>query len=189
MKFDPVIRGFSGKRVIVIGDIMLDHYIYGKSDRISPEAPVPVISFSDEFYSPGGAANVASNISGLNSKVRLVGRTGDDDNGKILTDRLKKLRIPKKYLITEKNYSTPVKTRVISNNQQVVRLDRESAIPQAKKSEKRSEKLIISLINDFNPDAIIISDYNKGFLTSRIISETIKAAKKREVMVIVDPKG
>lgn len=189
MSYSSVIDDFSKKKILVVGDILLDHYIYGTTSRISPEAPVPVISFREEFFSPGGAANVAVNLSALNADVRLVGIIGKDSGGSIITEELKSCRIPKKYIIAVGGYHTPTKTRLISDSQQIVRLDREIIERPSPKTEKKTVDTIRSVIRDFRPDALVISDYNKGLLTERILSAAIKSAKENKTMIVVDPKG
>lgn len=189
MDYSSVLDNFSKKKVLVIGDIILDHYINGTTNRISPEAPVPVISYTNEFYSPGGAANVAANLSSLNTDVWLVGRTGRDKESDIISHLLKDINIPKKYMIRVSGYQTPTKTRLISDSQQIVRLDRETIEIVADKTENKVITYIRTIVNKFSPDAIIVSDYNKGLVTGGLIKEINKIAKKNKIIVVVDPKG
>jgi len=126
MSFDKVIKGFKKRNILVIGDLLLDQYIWGKVSRISPEAPVPVVWVNKEEYIPGGACNVANNLSYLGAKVYLCGVIGDDTLGTILTDNLISRDINCVGVISDKGRPTSQKTRVIAHNQQVVRIDRES---------------------------------------------------------------
>lgn len=189
MNYSSVIENFKSKKIVVIGDILLDHYIVGNCTRISPEAPVPVINYHNEFYSAGGAANVAANISKLGSRVWLSGRVGSDQEGEKLIELVKELNIPKKYILSATDYNTPTKTRILSDGQQVIRLDRETWQVSNKKHEKRSRDNFIYLIKHFKPDAVIISDYAKGYLTEDLIGYVIRISKQNNIAVVVDPKG
>ncbi len=173
---------FKKSRVLIIGDAMLDKYFFGSTNRISPEAPVPILKIEHEVLKPGGAANVAANVSSLGIHTTLIANIGIDNNGKTLKKLIRDLKIN---LIskTEKNYKTTTKTRVISQNQQLIRIDSECNV--LKKEENIINKNLEKLIKDSN--AIIFSDYNKGSLKN--ISYLIKTAKKYKKPVFVDPKG
>ena len=172
------------KWALVIGDIMLDHYVSGDVNRLSPEAPVPILNVNDYIYKIGGAGNVALNLSGLGIKTTLVGEIGDDDSGDILKDLFKENKIATKHLIKTKG-ATTTKTRIMSGQQQMVRLDYDeySSGPNQKDLRK-----ILKLISA-GPSAIIISDYEKGFLTHEVLKKIIQAANKKNIPIIVDPKG
>jgi D-beta-D-heptose 7-phosphate kinase / D-beta-D-heptose 1-phosphate adenosyltransferase len=181
-----IVKDLRGKRVAVFGDVMLDEYVYGSTDRVSPEAPVPIVEIKAVEYRLGGAANVANNIRSLEGSPTLVGVIGNDENGKKLKNELNVIGISYD-LIQDNERPTTTKTRVISQNHQVVRLDKES-----KKYIKGDIEL--SVINKAtqiipNCDAVILSDYSKGFLTERVCLEIISLCKKLGKIVIVDPKS
>jgi D-beta-D-heptose 7-phosphate kinase / D-beta-D-heptose 1-phosphate adenosyltransferase len=183
---DIVSNGFNAKNKwgLVIGDIMLDEYISGDAKRLSPEAPVPIINVKDNVSKIGGAGNVALNLLGLGIKTILVGEIGDDNSGKILKNLFKENGIPTKHLIKKKG-STTTKTRIISGQQQMVRLDHDELSTGPNQIEL---KKILKLIST-GPSAIIISDYAKGFLTAPILKKIIHAANTKKIPVLVDPKG
>ena len=124
-KYNNIIRHFKGKRLLVIGDVVLDQYIKGSVSRISPEAPVPIILQEESFYTPGGAANVANNLASLGADVTLVSKIGDDIEGGILKAELVKRRIHTHGIFVDAKIDTIFKTRIIAQHQQIVRLDRE----------------------------------------------------------------
>ena len=173
---------FKQSRILVIGDAILDKYIFGSTNRISPEAPVPVLKIEKDIMKPGGAANVAANISSLGLNVNLVANIGIDNNGKVLRKIIKSLNIN---LISksDKNYITTTKTRIISQNQQLMRIDNEIDI---KKNIKKNISISIEKLIK-NSDAVIFSDYNKGSLKN--VTELIKIANKHKKPVFIDPKG
>ena len=155
-----IVKKFNQARILVIGDIMVDHFVYGTVNRISPEAPVPVVNVKSEKLMPGGAANVVSNVARLGAKVYIAGVVGDDYNG----DMLKKLigNVDSSYILTLKNFQTIIKTRVIAHNQQIVRFDREDNGKFNTSVYKRLLEGIKSIADDI--DAVIISDYGKGLI-------------------------
>lgn len=173
---------FKKSKILVIGDAMLDKYSFGSTNRISPEAPVPVLKVKKEILKPGGAANVAANLSSLGINTSLIADVGIDDNGKILRKLIKSLKVN---LISKinKNIVTTTKTRIISQNQQLIRIDDECDNHKISKNNisKETEKIIKS------SDAVIFSDYNKGSLTN--INQLIKIANKHKKPVFIDPKG
>ncbi len=173
---------FKKSKILVIGDAMLDKYSFGTIDRISPEAPVPVLKVKEEILKPGGAANVAANVRSLGIETNLVSNIGKDLNGKALTKLIKSLKINLASKTLE-NFKTTTKTRVISQNQQLIRIDDDSVDNSKNKNifTKNVEKLIK------NSDAIIISDYNKGSIKN--ISSLITTANKNNKPIFVDPKG
>ena len=173
---------FKQSKILVIGDAILDKYIFGSTNRISPEAPVPVLKIEKDIMKPGGAANVAANISSLGLNASLVANIGIDNNGKVLRKIIKSLNIN---LISksDKNYITTTKTRIISQNQQLMRIDNEIDI---KKNIKKNISISIEKLIK-NSDAVIFSDYNKGSLKN--VTELIKIANKHKKPVFIDPKG
>ena len=186
-KYEQICSKFGKVNILVIGDIILDHYIRGSVSRISPEAPVPVVHENESFYTLGGAANVANNLHGLGAKVTLVGRIGDDPEGQILKRQLKKDGVNSRGLFIDKKLPTICKTRVIAQNQQVVRIDRE-------KTDGTGSKEVTSKIHEFiktqimSFDAVIISDYGKGLITAGTVSFIRSHALKHKKIIIVDPK-
>ena len=179
---------FSDKtpNILVIGDLMVDHYIFGKCDRISPEAPVQVVNVQSESNRLGGACNVAANLVSFGAKVSLCGIIGDDNVGKWMIKELDRLNINVQNIIIAKRPTTQ-KSRILISNQQVLRVDREES--QSIDSEIKEEILsgLSHRIKDF--DAIILSDYNKGLLEASLTKEIIKIARSENVMILVDPKG
>ena len=179
-----LIKKFKNKKVLVVGDLMIDEYIWGKVSRISPEAPIPVVEVQKEDSKPGGAANVILNLVSLGAKVFAAGVTGRDDNAKRLKSYLKKVKVNTAAVVSDKSRPTTVKTRVIAHHQQVVRIDKEvksdiSAIT-AKAIIRKVSKLIKKM------DAVIFSDYDKGLLTRGLVDGIMNMAKGR--IVTVDPK-
>ena len=170
--------------VLVIGDLMLDHYVFGDITRISPEAPVPVVKKIDEQYRLGGAANVAANLRGFGIKTSIIGAIGKDSNGEILEALLKERHITTTGILKTNNITT-TKSRVLSGQQQILRIDDENV--QNVNEQQLIKKINISLVN--KPSIIILSDYNKGLLNKQCIQKIIKLAKQNKIPVIADPKG
>jgi D-glycero-beta-D-manno-heptose-7-phosphate kinase len=185
-KLNAIFEGMKSKTIMVIGDLMLDHYIWGKVERISPEAPVPVVEVQDEKYKLGGAGNVANNLLSLGASVIISGVKGDDAQGDILLNILGELGIPDDRILTDPRKGTIVKTRIIAHTQQIVRLDRED---RAYISDELKHDLI-QTVEKASPiiDAIIISDYAKGVISRELIEEIVGIARARGVPVCVDPK-
>jgi rfaE bifunctional protein kinase chain/domain len=175
------------KKILVIGDIMLDIYQYGKCKRISPEAPVPVIDFSNEEKMLGGAGNVLKNLVSYGSSCDILSVIGEDFSGTIVLEKLKDLKVPTNLLIVDKTRRTTEKCRIVSSGQQLIRIDKENSHPIS----SEIEDIVINYINNNlnNYDVIIFSDYSKGFLTDKVCIEVIKLAKKNNVLTLVDPKG
>src|SRR5215475_10818464 len=157
------IARFADARVLVIGDLMLDEFIWGKVSRISPEAPVPVVSVAGESYYPGGAANVARNIREFTDHTIVLGRVGADRYGCQLLELLTGCGIRTDGVLQDAAVPTIVKTRIIARNQQVVRVDREQRTPLAAEQAAGVMQYIESVIGDV--DAVVVADYGKGFLT------------------------
>lgn len=179
--------GFSQKKILVIGDVMVDSYMWGKVDRISPEAPVPVIAVTGKEMRLGGAANVARNIVSLGASCSIIGITGNDDNGKWFAERCRFRNLDGSGLVTDKSRPTTVKTRVIAGSQHIVRVDEESDKPA---SGQITGKLLSSIKNALKKqvDAIIFEDYDKGVVTPELISEVVAIASKKGIPITVDPK-
>ncbi len=176
---------FSKSRILVIGDVILDKYYYGKVSRISPEAPVPVIKVVKEKHTPGGSGNVVSNISGLNAKVCHISLTGKDINAQKLRQVLKNPNIENKFIAVSK--ATITKIRIIGEHQQVARLDFEEKFTISKAITDKITAAFDKMIT--RADAVVISDYGKGLCTSGICRFIINGSNKRNIPVIVDPKG
>jgi len=179
---------FKNKTVLIVGDVMIDSYIYGKVERISPEAPVPVLLESFTEYRLGGAANVALNIKKLGGFPILVSIIGKDKTSEILENILQKEDISLQGIRKSQNLITTIKTRVMSNNQQIIRIDREKSEDLPQKEEDILIDVFTNYLNNFKVDVLIVEDYNKGILTEKTIAKLIEAANKNKVEVVVDPK-
>jgi D-beta-D-heptose 7-phosphate kinase/D-beta-D-heptose 1-phosphate adenosyltransferase len=181
-----IISKFNRARILVIGDIILDEYIWGNVEKISPEAPVPVVWANRRTYVPGGAANVANNIRSLEAGVSLLGVTGKDKNADILFSELKNRRINSKSIFIEPKRHTTVKTRIIAGHQQVVRVDWEHRDPLPQKLNQKIIKFLQKNIDNF--DAVIIEDYGKGVINMHLLEELIFLANSHKKIITVDPK-
>ena len=181
-----IIEQFKNKKILVLGDVMLDKYIWGNVSRISPEAPVQVVEVAKESYAPGGAANVANNIAALNAKSFMVGVVGKDRTKEQLVSDLKKRNVDVSGLIEDENKRTVRKVRVFGRSQQLLRFDYE------KKGyvDANTEKKIFHFIekNMGNVDAVIISDYAKGTITKNLMEKLIPLCKEKNKIIVVDPK-
>jgi len=177
---------FTSLNVLIIGDVMLDSYIWGAVERISPEAPVPIVTVKKKDYRLGGAANVALNIASLGAKPILCALIGDDDDGRKLLQRLEEGGISKEGIVVSTHRPTTVKTRIIASAQHVVRVDEESdrVVDLAEEGE------IMSRIAKLLPacKVVIFEDYDKGVLNASIIAKTVALAKKNGIPTVVDPK-
>lgn len=179
---------FEKKTILIVGDVMIDTYIWGSVDRISPEAPVPVVSINMRENRLGGAANVALNIKAMGAYPIICSIIGDDDKGQTFLNLLKKRKMSKDGIIIQENRPTTSKTRVISNNHHLLRIDEETTEYLNSSSEKLLLNNFIKLLNTNEIDAIIFQDYNKGVLTSSFIEKAIKEANSRKIITCVDPK-
>jgi rfaE bifunctional protein kinase chain/domain len=177
---------FPQAKIMVIGDMMIDHFIWGSVNRISPEAPVPIVKVTKESFHLGGAANVVHNIHTLGGKVYTAGVTGNDEMGRKIVHDLRALGISTKGVILIHKRPTTVKTRIIAHNQQVVRLDREEVSPLNTDVKKRIIAYCKKIFSDI--DALILSDYDKGVLSRELVEEIIGLCKKGKKPMIVDPK-
>lgn len=185
-RLDELNRNFDGKRIAVIGDMMLDGYYWGDVKRISPEAPVPVLEVEEEFFRFGGAANVALNILTLGGIPVPIGVIGYDNYGTIFTSLLKEKNIQDDGIIIDEERPTTTKTRVIANSQHVVRIDKESKVYINGEIEQKIITYLESVLDKI--DGIILQDYNKGILTPSLITEIISQANKKNILITVDPK-
>jgi rfaE bifunctional protein kinase chain/domain len=178
---------FNGKRILVIGDVMIDAYVRGTVSRVSPEAPVPIVSLDKEEKRLGGAANVAVNLLALGASPVICSVVGDDESGRLLRDLLHSASISSDGLIHSASRITTVKTRVIGNNQHLLRIDAEVTDAITSQEENALIECVENLLKS-GVDGIIFEDYNKGLLTQRCITEIICLAKEYEVKTTVDPK-
>ncbi|MFA5062712.1 MAG: D-glycero-beta-D-manno-heptose-7-phosphate kinase [Candidatus Omnitrophota bacterium] len=181
-----IIHRLNKARVLVIGDLILDQYIWGKVERISPEAPVPVVWANKRTHVPGGAANVANNIRAFGADVYLAGVIGSDPNAKILLAELKKNKINTKGIFIDPDRYTTVKTRIIAGHQQIVRVDWEHTESLRQETIRKIFSFIKEGIDDF--DAIIIEDYGKGVINAQVLEGVILLAQAHKKIVTVDPK-
>ena len=184
---EGLIRGLRRCQVAVIGDVMLDHYVKGNADRLSPEAPIQVLDVTDEFQMPGGAANVAMKVVGLESKVRMVGLIGDDRAGADLQSLLASHPDVIDSLIVDPERSTTVKTRFIAHNQQLLRVDRERrATPTGEVRDKLAEAARAAAAE---ADVVILEDYGKGVLSPDVIAAALEGARRKGTPVSSIPRG
>lgn len=186
VKLKNLVNKFAGKKVLVLGDVMLDEYIWGKVSRVSPEAPIPVVHVNRENALPGGAANVANNICALGGKVILAGVIGQDAQGGRMLSLLKKEGVNTELILRDRTRPTITKTRVIAHSQQVVRIDRE--VPAQVRGGVIAE--LASRLSRWmrRVDAVILSDYNKGLLTESLLQEVISLARQNGRIITGDPK-
>ncbi len=162
-------------KILVVGDLMIDHYVWGNCERISPEAPVQVVDVKDESNRLGGACNVAHNLNALNAKVFVCGVVGSDDAGLWLGDKLESMGVDISYLFVDTTRPTTKKTRIIIANQQVLRVDRESKKPIDDEIQNNIMQRLHAVLDMV--DCVIISDYNKGLLSEELTQFIINYAK------------
>ena len=187
VKLAQALKAFQKVNILVIGDMLLDAYTIGKVKRISPEAPVAVVNVQKEEQRAGGAGNVILNLISLGAKVCALGRVGQDWAGTTLIELLKQEGVDTSYIQAQEGYKTPIKNRVIAENQQVVRIDHEEMLPLSLALE---EQIITHLLPNLEEFQIIaVSDYGKGFLTPKLLQAIIQQSKDKGIPVIVDPKG
>lgn len=187
VKLTGVLNRLGSKKILVAGDLLLDSYTIGKARRISPEAPVAVIQVQKEEYRPGGSGNVILNLISMGAQVVALGRIGQDSHGKVLKDCFAREGVDLQGIMEENNYFTPVKNRIIADNQQIVRIDREEFTPLSEMLEQKIYELLPVLMQDVH--VVAISDYGKGFLSQSLLSALIDHAKTLGIPVISDPKG
>ena len=186
--FDKLFEQFSSIKTGVIGDVMLDTYWWGHVDRISPEAPVPVVALDKKEYRIGGAGNVALNLASLGARVSVLSMIGQDDDGRILKKMFEASGINTDFLSPSGSRITTNKSRIISRNQQMMRLDAEITKDLDARDENKLLELVERYLVDEKPQVIIFEDYNKGVLTERVIKTVIALCKKYGVISAVDPK-
>jgi D-glycero-beta-D-manno-heptose-7-phosphate kinase len=180
-------KGFTGKRIAVVGDLMLDRYFWGKVSRISPEAPVPVVEIDEESIRLGGAANVANNIASLGGVPIMIGVVGKDAGAESLRTMITEKGFPTNGIVVDSSRPTTIKTRVIAHGQHVVRIDQEEKIDL---NADTQERVLAALENQIKfLDGIILEDYNKGVLTKGLIQSVIQLAKDHKKPITVDPKS
>jgi D-beta-D-heptose 7-phosphate kinase/D-beta-D-heptose 1-phosphate adenosyltransferase len=182
-----MVHRFSRARILVVGDVMMDRFIWGKVSRISPEAPVPVVVVDHEDFRLGGAANVVNNIDGLGGKGVLCGVVGNDEMGQRVIKELVERKIKTHGVFVEKGRQTTVKTRIFANQQQVVRIDRERTDHLKSSTLRGLSDFLMERMED--SDGIILSDYGKGVLTRKLIRTVIRRARELKKFVMVDPKS
>ncbi|MEO8448658.1 MAG: D-glycero-beta-D-manno-heptose-7-phosphate kinase [Gemmatimonadota bacterium] len=175
-----------GRLIVVVGDVMLDRYLIGDTDRLSPEAPVPVVTIRESRSALGGAGNVAANVAALGAKARLAGILGDDDNGALVRAELVAKEIDERSLVAVAGRPTTTKTRVVARGQQVVRIDEEVDLLLDEADQERLLERVLAAIP--GADALVLEDYNKGALSAPLISGAIAAARRAGVAIVVDPK-
>jgi rfaE bifunctional protein kinase chain/domain len=189
MDFGTLFAQFEQLRVLVVGDVMLDTYLYGSVDRISPEAPVPVVNVSKVERHPGGAANVALNIAAMGARAYIAGVIGHDPDGELLRQALQAYKVRTEGLIIDDSRPTTVKNRVVCRNQQMLRYDMEETRDLAQNQETRLLETISAIIHNENIDVVIFEDYNKGVLTETVIEKTMAICAEALVPTCVDPKS
>ena len=183
---EAILHSFRSKRIAVIGDIMLDNYIFGHVSRISPEYPVPVVDVTHEDHRLGGAANVALNTLALGAKTILIGVTGADHNRDVLLELFRSRDLATEGLICDPSRPTTTKTRILSQNHHITRVDVESRKEIDTDIEKKIFNSFETVVNSI--DAVILEDYNKGLLSVPLIQHIIASAKAHTIPVLVDPK-
>ena len=188
LNIQNILAAFDKLNVLIVGDVMLDHYIEGQVQRISPEAPVPVVEVRDQKYCAGGAANVALNIQALGANPLLCSVVGSDRQGQQLMDCLSKNGINTDYLITSTTRKTTCKKRILSQGQHLLRLDEEDRNDLTEKEATSLIKSIKPIVGHYPIDIIILQDYNKGVLYLESIQTIMNISKQRDIPVAVDPK-
>jgi D-glycero-beta-D-manno-heptose-7-phosphate kinase len=186
--FKKLFDSFSSLKVGVIGDVMLDTYMWGKVERISPEAPVPVVTLHHKEYRIGGAGNVALNCQSLGAQVTVLSVTGSDTEGFLLEELMEGNNIDSSFLVKSTDRITTNKTRIIGRNQQMMRIDAEMTTDLTPQQEKTLLDKVRSYISTVDPDVMILEDYNKGVLTESVIQKVIGLCKEAGIVTAVDPK-
>ena len=188
MDFQQLFKDFSKIKFSVIGDVMLDTYWWGKVDRISPEAPVPVVAVTKRDQRIGGAGNVALNLVSLGAHVNVLTVLGKDDDGEQLTTLFNQNNISAKYIVTSTDRITTNKIRIISRNQHMMRLDAEMQTDITQNDEEKLLYAFEEYIAAESPDIVILEDYNKGVLTQTVVTKIIALCKQHHILTAVDPK-
>ena len=186
IRYQEIVARFSKRELLVLGDIMVDEYIWGSVSRLSPEAPVPVVEVKAESVRLGGAANVAANIRSLGGKATLVGVVGNDPPGERLVEQLEAAGIKSDGVVVDRTRPTTIKTRVVAGSHQIVRFDRESVSELSREATERLLGLAIERLQD--ADALLISDYAKGVISRRVARQIFPLARRSKKIIVVDPK-
>ena len=187
-KINQIFEAFSKKHILIIGDVMIDAYIFGKVSRISPEAPVPIVVIEKKEYRLGGAANVALNIKSLGAEPIICSVIGNDDSGAEYLRLMKKAHLSTEGIIIQKHRPTTIKTRVISSGQQLMRVDEETETAIDTDIQLKLFSTITEIIETSTVDAIVFEDYDKGVLSQKLITDVIALANKNNIPTTVDPK-
>ncbi|PYP13546.1 MAG: hypothetical protein DMD54_16575, partial [Gemmatimonadetes bacterium] len=185
-RLEALLRKMATTRIVVVGDAMLDVYLVGDADRVSPEAPVPVVTVHASRHALGGAANVAANVAAIGAECRLVAVVGADARGESVKAELDDEKLGTQYLVTDTTRPTTSKTRVVARGQQMLRIDEEIEHPISARIMEQLGTALERAMRD--ADALLIEDYNKGTLVPQVIERGLTIAKKRGVPVVVDPK-
>lgn len=185
-KIRRIVKAMAGRRIGVAGDLMLDRYVWGTATRLSPEAAVPIVDFIEENAVPGGAGNVAANLSALGARVAIFGVLGADEHGEKLRTCLRERDLSEKGLVVDDSRQTTVKTRIIARHQQVVRVDRETRAPIPEKIQEVIIRRIMSGLRGL--DALVVSDYDKGVVTDSLAERVLSACHRLRVPAFVKPK-
>jgi rfaE bifunctional protein kinase chain/domain len=183
-----IFSSFEKQHVLIIGDVMIDNYLWGKVERISPEAPVPIVSVQKKESRLGGAANVAINIQALGATPVLCSVIGGDQNGRTFLDLLQQLNLSSEGLIQSNERPTTIKTRVIGNNHQMLRVDEEREEDISASERKQLINRITAIVNKKKVDVIIFEDYDKGLINKSLIEQIVKLARQKGIFVTADPK-
>jgi len=188
MNFDELFKGFANTNVLIVGDVMLDTYWWGNVDRISPEAPVPVVALKNKELRVGGAANVALNTAALGAQTAIISVVGNDNDGVQLKQLMKDANIDTSFIIGSTDRITTNKVRIMSRNQQMMRLDAEMTSDIEGKLEQELIDTVCAYITNNNTRILILEDYNKGVLTKKVIEALVAFCNERGVLTAVDPK-
>jgi D-beta-D-heptose 7-phosphate kinase/D-beta-D-heptose 1-phosphate adenosyltransferase len=181
-----IVQRMRGRRVGVVGDLMLDRYLWGTATRLSPEAAVPVVDFADESECLGGAGNVAANLRALGARVACFGVIGDDQAGRSVRQCFRVLGLDEQHAVSDRSRVTTVKTRIIARHQQVVRVDRERLAPLDQKIEEALVRQILKTLAKL--DALVVSDYDKGVVTDSLAERILTVCHQRGIPALVKPK-
>jgi D-beta-D-heptose 7-phosphate kinase/D-beta-D-heptose 1-phosphate adenosyltransferase len=185
-RWEPLLERFPQARILVVGDLILDQYIWGEVNRISPEAPIPIVEVIRESFTLGGASNVAHNVRALGAQAEVCGIVGQDGYGKMILDTLREKQIPVHAVVRDPTRPTTLKTRIVAHKQQVVRVDREDARrPDASLVEEIGKRIEERLPH---VDAVILEDYGKGVLQDEMLRKVVPLARAAGKLVTVDPK-
>ncbi len=187
-EISTLFKSFNRLTALIVGDVMIDSYFFGNVDRISPEAPVPVVSVKRKENRLGGAANVALNIQALGAKPILCSVIGNDNESIIFDELLKSNRLSNKGILKSKNRQTTIKTRVIGNNHQMIRVDEETDKNLTENDQKALIKKIKSILDSEKVDVVIFEDYDKGNLSEFVISKVVEICNNKKIPTTVDPK-